>query len=188
MIAACGAPPRFQDMRTPSGEFCSDMPVFPAGQMPDKEYHRLSPIKSEQRPMTEAERLESLRKAACIAGGDAVIEAAQEEIRFPDATYGMIASGTAIIWTRRPGGETVPIKVHGADKKEEAAQEAPPAEPQAPPAEAAAPPPAPTAPTKAGGTTAATPAPTTTASAGPATAPTSTSTTKTKPTTKTKTK
>jgi hypothetical protein len=171
LIAACGAPPRFQDMRTPSGEFCSDMPVFPAGQMPDHEHHRLQPIQSEPKARTEAERLESLRKAACFAGGDAVIEATQEEIRLPDATYGMVASGTAIIWTRRPGVEFKPIK--GPTMKEEAKQEAPPAEPKAPPPEEAPP-------------TTATPAPTTSASAGPATAPTSP--TKTKTTTKTKTK
>ena len=96
-------------MRTPSGEFCSDMPVFPAGAQPDKEFHRLGPIQSEPIAKTEAERLQSLRKAACLAGGDGVIEAVAEEVRLPDATYGMVASGTAVVWTRRPDGTFKPL-------------------------------------------------------------------------------
>lgn len=37
-LLACSS---FKNQRTPSGDFCSDMPVIPAGQDPDREYHRL---------------------------------------------------------------------------------------------------------------------------------------------------
>ena len=37
--AGCGI--SFKDRRTPSGDFCSDMLVIPAGQVPDREHHRL---------------------------------------------------------------------------------------------------------------------------------------------------
>ncbi|MFS8068375.1 MAG: hypothetical protein ACMG6S_18615, partial [Byssovorax sp.] len=97
--AACAS---FKDKRTPSGEFCSDMLVIPAGQDADSEYHRLQPISSDPKARTEAERLESLRKAACSVGGDAVIEAVNEEVRAENATYATVSSGTAIIWLRRP--------------------------------------------------------------------------------------
>jgi hypothetical protein len=116
LFTGCGGPPRFQDMRTPSGEFCSDMTVFPAGEMPDREFHRLGPIQSEPTARTEAERLQSLRKAACLSGGDGVIEAVNEEVRLPDASYGTVASGTAVVWTRRPDGETKPLTT-GATRK-----------------------------------------------------------------------
>ncbi len=124
----------FKDKRTPSGEFCSDMQVVPAGQDPDSEYHRLQPISSDPKARTEAERLESLRKAACAVGGDAVIEAVNEEVRAENATYATVSSGTAIIWLRRPNGSsskpiTLPSK-HAAS----AAVEPPPA-PEPPPPE-----------------------------------------------------
>lgn len=98
-----GCGPAFKDRRTPSGEFCSDMPIIPAGQEPDREYHRLQPIQSDPKTRTEAERLESLRKVACKVGADAVIEAVNEEVRGDNAQYQMISSGTAIIWLRRSG-------------------------------------------------------------------------------------
>src|SRR5215212_1728592 len=79
----------FQEMRTPSGDFCTDMPVLPAGQVPDREYHRLQPIQSDPDCRTEAERLESLRRFACKAGADAVIEAANEEVRQSNAGYAL---------------------------------------------------------------------------------------------------
>lgn len=111
VIGACAAP-RFQDMRSPSGDFCSDMPIFPAGKIPEREYHRLGPIQSAPDVRTEAERMESLRKAACAAGGDAIIEAVNEEQKQPNATYATISSGTAVTWTRRTGGETAkPIPI-----------------------------------------------------------------------------
>lgn len=92
--AACVS---FKDKHTPSGDFCSDMAVVPAGQEPDREYHRLQPIQSDPKARTEAERLESLRKAACNVGADAVIEAVNEEVRGDNASYGMVSSGTAVI-------------------------------------------------------------------------------------------
>lgn len=107
--AACAS---FKDKRTPSGEFCSDMQVVPAGVDPDSEYHRLQPISSDPKARTEAERLESLRKAACAVGGDAVIEAVNEEVRAENATYATVSSGTAIIWLRRPTSSgTTPLKL-----------------------------------------------------------------------------
>ncbi|WP_437728461.1 hypothetical protein [Sorangium sp. So ce861] len=134
LIAGCSTP--FRDKRTPSGEFCSDMHVVPAGQLPDREYHRLQPIASDPEARTEAERLESLRKAACAVGGDAVIEAVNEEIRTEDGRYASVASGTAVIWVRRTDGEAKPLTLHPATKP---ADSAAPPEPEAPPAEEAAP-------------------------------------------------
>ncbi|WP_437650547.1 hypothetical protein [Sorangium sp. So ce362] len=135
LIAGCSTP--FRDKRTPSGEFCSDMHVVPAGQLPDREYHRLQPIASDPEARTEAERLESLRKAACGVGGDAVIEAVNEEIRTEDGRYASVASGTAVIWVRRTDGEAKPLTFHPATKP---AEPAAPAEPEAPPPDQAAPP------------------------------------------------
>ncbi|AUX22607.1 hypothetical protein SOCEGT47_031110 [Sorangium cellulosum] len=132
LISACSTP--FRDRRTPSGEFCSDMHVVPAGQMPDREYHRLQPIASDPEARTEAERLESLRKAACAIGGDAVIEAVNEEIRTEDGRYATVASGTAVMWVRRTEGEAKPLTLHPTTEKP--AEPAPAAEPEAPPAEA----------------------------------------------------
>ncbi|WP_437282335.1 hypothetical protein WME90_17710 [Sorangium sp. So ce375] len=130
LIAGCSTP--FRDKRTPSGEFCSDMYVVPAGQLPDREYHRLQPIASDPTARTEAERLESLRKAACMVGGDAVIEAVNEEIRTEDGRYASVASGTAVIWVRRTEGEAKPLTLHPVAPSAESAA---PAEPEAPPAE-----------------------------------------------------
>ncbi len=107
--AGCG--PSFKDRRTPSGDFCSDMLVIPAGQTPDREHHRLQPIRSDITAKTEAERLESLRKAACLLGGDAVIEAVNEEVRGDNAQYVTVSSGTAVIWVRHPNGEAKPISI-----------------------------------------------------------------------------
>ncbi|APR86582.1 Hypothetical protein A7982_11931 [Minicystis rosea] len=84
------------------------MPIIPAGQEPDREYHRLQPIQSDSKTRTEAERLESLRKVACNVGADAVIEAVNEEVRGDNAQYQMVSSGTAVIWLRRSGGAGAP--------------------------------------------------------------------------------
>jgi hypothetical protein len=145
--AACAS---FKDKRTPSGEFCSDMQVVPAGADPDSEYHRLQPISSDPKARTEAERLESLRKAACAVGGDAVIEAVNEEVRAENATYATVSSGTAIIWLRRPTGSGVkPLSLPTKRPAASAEPEAPPApEPTAEPS--AAPSAAPVASAKAG--------------------------------------
>lgn len=105
-IVSCAA---FKDKRTPSGEFCSDMAIIPAGQEPDREYHRLQPIASDPKMRTEAERLESLRKVACGVGADAVIEAVNEEVRGDNAQYQMVSSGTAVIWLRRTGAADKPL-------------------------------------------------------------------------------
>ena len=102
LSVSCSGP--FKDRRTPSGDFCSDMPIIPAGQEPDREYHRLQPIQSDSKTRTEAERLESLRKVACNVGADAVIEAVNEEVRGDNAQYQMVSSGTAVIWLRRSSG------------------------------------------------------------------------------------
>jgi len=107
--AACAA--SFKDRRTPSGDFCSDMVIIPAGQEPDREYHRLQPIKSDISAKTEAERLESLRKAACLVGADSVIEAVNEEVRADNAQYATVSSGTAVIWLRPHSGEVKPLTI-----------------------------------------------------------------------------
>jgi hypothetical protein len=134
--AACAA--SFKDRRTPSGDFCSDMVIIPAGQEPDREYHRLQPIKSEITAKTEAERLESLRKAACLVGADSVIEAVNEEVRADNAQYATVSSGTAVIWLRPHSGEVKPLtiltkKPPPAPTAEVVAEPAPTAEPSATP-------------------------------------------------------
>ncbi|MDI1449017.1 hypothetical protein [Polyangium sp. 6x1] len=191
IFVACAAPPRFQDMRTPSGEFCTDMPIFAGKTQPDREFHRLEPVQSEPGARTEPERLRSLRKAACMAGGDAVIEAIEEEIRLPDASYGKVATGTAIVWIRREGISSKPLDLGARTDADKAVEPVPAADPN-PPKEATplntagevkSPPPTPTAaattpPTPTAAATTPTPTPTTS----------STSTTKTKTTTKTTTK
>jgi hypothetical protein len=111
LSAGCG--PAFKDRRTPSGDFCSDMAIIPAGQDVDREYHRLQPIQSDPKAKTEAERLESLRKVACGVGADAVIEAVNEEVRGDNAQYGMVSSGTAVIWLRR-GSDIRPAPMAGS--------------------------------------------------------------------------
>jgi hypothetical protein len=150
---ACG--PSFTERRTPSGDFCSDMPIIPAGQEADREYHRLQPIQSETKARTEAERLESLRKAACTVGADAVIEAVNEEVRADNAQYATVSSGTAVLWLRRTDGVVKPLTImtKKAPPPEPVAEPAPTAEPSAvpdaPPAKSAKPaagkPPKPTA-------------------------------------------
>ncbi len=190
LFVACGAPPRFQDMRTPSGEFCTDMPIYAGKTQPEREFHRLEPIQSEPTARTEPERLRSLRKAACFAGGDAVIEAVEDEIRLPDASYGKVAAGTAIVWTRREGADARPLDLGaktGAEKAEGETTPTPEATAPKEPkpvdtsVEVKSPPPPPPPPAMATATATATPTP----------APTTTSTgttTKTKTTTKTTTK
>ena len=165
LATSCAA---FKDMRTPSGEFCSDMPVIPAGDEPDLEFHRLQPIQSDIRARTEAERLESLRKAACAVGGDAVIEAVNEEVRNDQAQYILVSSGTAVLWVRPKGSEVKPLTTHRKKKAETATTAEPTAEP-APTSEA--PPPATAAPVASA-------APTAAPSAAPTATPAASSTTK----------
>ncbi len=103
-----GCAPTFQKALTPSGEPCPDMPIIAAGQTVERPYHRLGPVSSAVDSATEAERLESLRRAACKMGGDAVIEAQNEEMRKPDNSYTTRASGTAVVW-RRPPAKPTPL-------------------------------------------------------------------------------
>ena len=137
VLLAAGCSASFKDRRTPSGDFCSDMPVVPADEDTNLEYHRLVPVQSDMKARTEAERIESLRRAACLVGGDAVIEAVNEEVRNESAQYVLISSGTAVIWVRPKSGAAVPLVTH---KKN-----APPAETPAPQPTAVAPVPTPSA-------------------------------------------
>jgi hypothetical protein len=140
--AACG--PAFKERRTPSGEYCSDMPILPAGTDPEREYHRLEPIQSEAKARTEAERLESLRKAACKVGGDAVIEAVNEEVRADNSQYATVSSGTAVLWMRHANATPKPLPVRAKKPAAEPAADAS-ADPAASAAPNAAPSPAPSA-------------------------------------------
>lgn len=147
LMASCSV--SFRERRTPSGEFCSDMAVIPAGQVPDREYHRLQPITSNPEARTEAQRLESLRVAACEAGGDGVIEAVNEEIRQENGNYATVASGTAVTWVLRGTGSKpisdLPTHRSGPQPKPGPAPEQPEAAPTpAPESPPAAPPAAPT--------------------------------------------
>jgi hypothetical protein len=110
LITSCA--PAFRDRRTPSGDFCSDMAVIPADEEPNLEFHRLQPVQSDITAHTEAERLESLRRAACIIGGDAVIEAVNEEVRNDQGQYVLVSSGTAVVWSRPKGSQAVPLELH----------------------------------------------------------------------------
>lgn len=132
---ACG--PSFKERKTPSGDFCSDMPIVPAGQDVDREYHRLQPIQSDPTAHTEAQRLESLRKAGCTAGADAVIEAVNEEVRGENAQYVTVSSGTAVTWIRHANAELKPLTI--------STKKAPAPEPTAAPTADPAPTPEPTA-------------------------------------------
>ncbi len=100
----------FKDMRTRSGGWCTDMPIFPAGQTPDKPFHRLQPVASALKPLTEAERLESLRREACKIGADAVIEAVNETAQNSDHVTLERSSGYAVVWTAAPTAPT-PVRV-----------------------------------------------------------------------------
>ena len=80
--AACAS---FKDKRTPSGEFCSDMLVIPAGQEADSEYHRLQPISSDPKTRTEAERLGLVTTVADDPLAAARALAAEIAGRSPDA-------------------------------------------------------------------------------------------------------
>src|SRR5678809_1104337 len=105
LLLATSCTADFKNRRTPSGDFCSDMFVIPAGEEPNLEYHRLQPVQSDIQAHTEAERLESLRKAACLVGADAVIEAVNEEVRNDAAQFVLVSSGTAVVWVRPKGSE-----------------------------------------------------------------------------------
>jgi len=183
LYTACAAKPiPFHQMRTPSGDFCSDMPIFSGTTQPDREFHRIGPVKSLPNLKSPAERLESLRKAACDAGADGIVEGAEAEETQIDATHSLVASGTGVIWTRRPDTEARPLGLGAVtEKKPDSETKAPPPEPTAKDptplntsGEVKSPPPPPTPAITAD------PAPTSTATAAP--------TTTTKTTTKTKTK
>lgn len=184
VYAACAPKPiPFHQMRTPSGDFCSDMPIFAGRDQPEREFHRLGPVKSQPALKSVAERLESLRKAACAEGADAIVEASEAEERQPDATYSTIASGTAVVWTRRSDEDARPLGLGAVSGKKGEDENKDPTAPEGAPkdptpintgVEVKSPPPTPSA--------TAEPAPTTTATSAPAT------TTTTKTTTKTKTK
>lgn len=190
IYAACG--PKvipFHQMRTPSGDFCSDMPIYAGRDQPDKEFHRLGPVKSGANFKTVAERLESLRKAACEAEADAVIEASEDEVRQADATFGKVASGTAVVWTRRTDSEGRPLGLGSVDGKKAEGTFKEDVKPEATAkdptplntgVEVKSPPPAPTP--------SATAEPTPSATASATTAPTTKTTTTTTTKTKTKTK
>lgn len=127
----------FKDKRTPSGDFCSDMSVVPAGTEVDREYHRLQPIQSDPKARTEAERLESLRKSACSVGADAVIEAVNEEVRGDSSAYTMVSSGTAVIWLRHASTDLKPLSLTTKKTAEPAPPAAPSVEPSATPSASA---------------------------------------------------
>jgi hypothetical protein len=127
----------FKDKRTPSGDFCSDMSVVPAGTEVDREYHRLQPIQSDPKARTEAERLESLRKAACNVGADAVIEAVNEEVRGDSSAYTMVSSGTAVIWLRHANADLKPLSLTTKKTADPAPSAAPTADPTASPSASA---------------------------------------------------
>lgn len=138
--ASCS--PAFKDKRTPSGDYCSDMPIIPAGQDTDREYHRLQPITSDPSARTEAERLESLRKVACKVGADAVIEAVNEEVRGDNASYSTVSSGTAVLWIHRSSPAEPKAEPVAPRKPVPISPPAPPAptqEPAAAPAKSAKP-------------------------------------------------
>ncbi|HEX2573666.1 MAG TPA: hypothetical protein VH877_29215 [Polyangia bacterium] len=138
LLGAGGCGGKFYKSTTPSGVPCSDMPVYPAGQAIDQQYHRLRPIASSPKASTEAERLESLRRKACQLHADAIIEAANEETRTKDgAGYVTRASGTAVAWVKERAPAT-PLQSIPSQSAPPSA--APPA--GSPPAGQAAPPPA----------------------------------------------
>lgn len=186
VYAACAQPTPFHQLRTPSGDFCSDMPIYAGKDQPEREFHRIGPVKSAAKLNSPAERLESLRKAACAAGADAIVEAAEAEETQLDATHSLVASGTGVIWTRRPDTEARPLglgSVSGKKPEGEFKEPAPEASAKDPAplntgVEVKSPPPPPTP------SATAEPAPTASSTSAPAT--TTTTTTKTKTKTKTK--
>jgi hypothetical protein len=146
------------------------MAVVPAGQAPDREYHRLQPVASDPEARTEAERLESLRKVACASGADAVIEAVNEEIRQENGNWATVASGTAVTWVLRGGGAK-PISGYPTHAKPPAPAGEPP--PEQPPAEQPPPEAQPTATAATTGKTGPAAPPTASAKPTPPPAPTS---------------
>lgn len=97
-LGACA--PSFENARTPSGQYCSDMPIYLNNQPdPDKPFHRIKPIATPLIQLTAPERLEALRKEACKLGGDAVINAGDEDAQTTDHIVIVRASGYAVRWT-----------------------------------------------------------------------------------------
>lgn len=97
-LGACA--PSFENARTPSGQYCTDMPIYLNNQPePDRPFHRLKPIATPMAQLTAPERLEALRRATCDLGGDAVINAGDEEAQTTDHIVIVRASGYAVRWT-----------------------------------------------------------------------------------------
>src|SRR5262245_20446708 len=46
LTVGCSKPTPWTQLLTPSGTPCPDMPIFPAGDKLEREYHRLKPIKT----------------------------------------------------------------------------------------------------------------------------------------------
>ena len=105
-LLACAVP--WQQVKTPSGIFCSDMPIVPANEKPDRPVHRLGPVASAPECRTEAERLQSLRQIACGMKADAIVEAVNEETKQADKSYLTVSSGTAIQWVAATPAATSP--------------------------------------------------------------------------------
>ena len=103
----CGGPTATQveskqPPRTPSGTLCADLPVVPANTPVDRPYHRVGPIATPLHEMTEAERLDWLRREACRLGGDAIIEAVNEDGKGSGSAWVLRSSGTVVVWTGKP--------------------------------------------------------------------------------------
>ena len=132
-LLAAGCAQNFAEAKTPSGTYCTDMLLFLNGQPgPDRPFHRIKPIATPMKPLTASERQEALRVEACKIGGDAVLNAGDEDAQAPDHTMLVRSSGYAIRWTTNLNKG---LSLH------DAASATPPATPSPEP-EAAAPAPA----------------------------------------------
>lgn len=87
--SALGCAPFYQ-ARAPAGGMCSDMPVLEERDPASEKYHRIGPISSDPLATTLPVREESLRRAACAKGADAVIDVTRH-----DVPGGYILNGTA---------------------------------------------------------------------------------------------
>jgi hypothetical protein len=100
-IALAGCAANFQEARTPSGDFCAEMPILVAGQDPGRPYQRVGLVTSGEGIPDDAHRLEALRRAACKLGADAVIEAASQQRGVgPDGKARLVSEGFAVVWAK----------------------------------------------------------------------------------------
>ncbi len=107
-VSLVGCVKPWTELKTSAGIRCADMPIYPADKMVDRPHLRIKPVRSRaynvinggKECTTEAERLESLREAACRESADAVIEAVNEEVSI-GTRYCPLASGTAVRWETR---------------------------------------------------------------------------------------